>query len=64
MMANKMNLRTEIERYEGLRNQCDQMIATLAQKEPDAGNQTFVHAFREVCVRQIDLLKRAVTVVK
>ncbi len=64
MLANKMNLRTEIERYEGLRKQCDEMIATLTQDMHRNADQTFVHAFRDVCVRQIDLLKRAVTVVK
>lgn len=64
MLANKMNLRTEIERYEGLRKQCDEMIATLVHNKAGTENQTFVHAFREVCVRQIDLLRRAVTVVK
>ena len=64
MLANKMNLRTEIERYEGLRTQCDEMITTLTQNKTGMEDQTFVHAFREVCVRQIDLLKRAVTVVK
>lgn len=64
MLANKINLRTEIERYEGLRTQCDEMIADLTRNKPDTEDQNFIHAFRAVCVKQIDLLKRAVTVVK
>ena len=64
MLANKMNLRTEIERYEGLRTQCDEMITDLTRNQPDTEDQTFIRAFRAVCIRQIDLLKRAVTVMK
>ena len=64
MLANKINLRTEIERYEGLRTQCDEMIADLTQNQPDTEDQTFIRAFRAVCIKQIDLLERAITVVK
>lgn len=59
-----MNLRTEIERYEGLRTQCDEMIADLTCNQPDTEDQTFIRAFRAVCINQIDLLKRAITVMK
>ena len=64
MLANKMNLRTEIERYEDLRKQCDELIYDTRRNNSDVVYEGFVHAFREVCVKQIDTLKRAVAIVK
>ena len=61
MYSHKIDLSNEIKRYISLRDQCDRMIDNLGQNTKTAPKDSFAHEFRNICDRQIDLLKRAIS---
>ena len=61
MYSHKIDLTNEIKRYISLRDQCSRMINNLGQNTKVVPKDSFAHEFRNICDRQIDLLKRALT---
>lgn len=61
MYSHEIDLNDEIKRYETLRDQCDRMIVNLDHISNESIENSFAHAFRDICNRQIGLLKRAVS---
>ena len=62
MYSHKIDLNNEINRYISLRDQCSRMINSLGQNTKNMSKDSFAHEFRDICDRQIDLLKRALSV--
>jgi hypothetical protein len=62
MYSHKIDLTNEIKRYISLRDQCTRMIKNLGQDTKFVPEDSFAHEFRDICDRQIDILKRAISV--
>ncbi len=61
MYSHEIDLKDEIKRYETLRDQCDRMIVNLDHRSCESTENTFAHALRDICNRQINLLERAIS---